>query len=243
MSEQTEDPDAALVAAVAARDEVAFTVLYGRYLPVVLRWCLRETGNREVAADLSSEVFAAALISARRYRSEQGSVLAWLLGIARNKLLESRRRRRVEDSARRRLRLEPVALSDADLDRVEELASLDDEISSRELVGSNSATAVEGARKAPQPTHPRRPPQRICTSTVPFRSPRRMGDGSASRAAGMTARGLPLPTTSEQGASHVDSQHRPRRPQPHSYSFIPALVRSCVGISLARRGVLGAHQR
>jgi RNA polymerase sigma factor (sigma-70 family) len=128
MSEQAEDPDAAFVAAVAARDEAAFTVLYRRYLPVVLRWCLRETGNREIAADLSSEVFAAALISARRYRPEQGSVLAWLLGIARNKLLESRRRKRVEDSARRRLRLEPVALSDADLDRVEELASLDEEI-------------------------------------------------------------------------------------------------------------------
>jgi len=128
MSDQAEDPDAALVAAVAARDEAAFTVLYRRYLPVMLRWCLRETGNREVAADLSSEVFAAALISVRRYRSEQGSVLAWLLGIARNKLLESRRRRRVENSARRRLRLEPVELSDADLDRVDELASLDKEI-------------------------------------------------------------------------------------------------------------------
>jgi RNA polymerase sigma-70 factor (ECF subfamily) len=128
MSEQTQDLDAALVAAIAARDETAFTVLYRRYLPVVLRWCLRETDNREIAADLSAEVFAAALISARRYRPEQGSVLAWLLGIARNKLLESRRRKRVEDSARRRLRLEPISLSDADLDRVEELASLDEEI-------------------------------------------------------------------------------------------------------------------
>jgi RNA polymerase sigma-70 factor (ECF subfamily) len=128
MPEQAEDPDAALVAAVAARDEAAFVTFYRRYLPVVLRWCLRETGNREIAADLSAEVFAAALISSRRYRPEQGSVLAWLLGIARNKLLESRRRKRVEDSARRRLRLEPVALSDADLDRVEELASLDEEI-------------------------------------------------------------------------------------------------------------------
>jgi RNA polymerase sigma-70 factor (ECF subfamily) len=128
MPHQAEDPDAALLAAVAARDDAAFVTLYRRYLPVVLRWCLRETGNRELAADLSSEVFAAALISARRYRAEQGSVLAWLLGIARNKLLESRRRTRVEDSARRRLGLEPVSLTDGDLERVEELASLDEEI-------------------------------------------------------------------------------------------------------------------
>jgi RNA polymerase sigma factor (sigma-70 family) len=128
MPDATEDPDAALVAAVAVRDDAAFVTLYRRYLPLVLRWCLRETGNREVAADLSAEVFAAALISARRYRAEQGSVPAWLLGIARNKLLESRRRKRVEDSARRRLRLEPVSLTDADLDRVEDLASVDEEI-------------------------------------------------------------------------------------------------------------------
>jgi RNA polymerase sigma factor (sigma-70 family) len=128
MARFDEHPDTALLAAVAAGDESAFTVLYRRHLPVVLRWCLRETGNREVAADLSAEIFAAALISARRYRPGEGPVLAWLLGISRNKLRESRRRKRVEDSARRRLRLEPVALSDHDLDRVEELASLDDEI-------------------------------------------------------------------------------------------------------------------
>jgi len=40
MSEQTEDPDTVLVTTVAARDETTFTVLYRRYLPVVLRWCL-----------------------------------------------------------------------------------------------------------------------------------------------------------------------------------------------------------
>jgi RNA polymerase sigma factor (sigma-70 family) len=123
----------ALVAAIAAGDASAFGVLYRTHLPVVLRWCLRQTGNREVAADLSAEVFAAALSSAYRYRSAQGSVLAWLLGIARNKLLESRRRRRVADSARRRLHQEPLLLTDADLDRVEELASLDEEVMARVL--------------------------------------------------------------------------------------------------------------
>jgi len=128
MAPQREDPDAPLVAAVARGDEVAFSRLYRCYLPLVVRWSLRETRNRELAADLSAEVFAAALTSARRYRPERGSVTAWLLGIARNKLLESRRRGRVEDSARRRLRMEPVALTDADLDRVDELASLDAEI-------------------------------------------------------------------------------------------------------------------
>jgi RNA polymerase sigma-70 factor (ECF subfamily) len=128
MSEPSDAEDGKLVAAVAAGEEVAFGRLYRRYLPVVVRWCLRETGNRELAADLSAEVFAAALTAARRYRPERGSVGAWLLGIARNKLLESRRRKRIEDSARRRLGLEPISLSDSDLERVEDLASRDESI-------------------------------------------------------------------------------------------------------------------
>jgi RNA polymerase sigma factor (sigma-70 family) len=120
--------DADLLADVVGGDDAAFAVLYRRYLPLVLRWCVRETGSRELSADLSAEVFAAALTAARRYRSEQGSVAAWLLGIARNKLRESRRRGQIDDSTRRRLGVQPAAITDVDLERVEELASLDGEI-------------------------------------------------------------------------------------------------------------------
>jgi RNA polymerase sigma factor (sigma-70 family) len=119
------DDDRRLPALIARGDKAAFAMLYRRYLPVVVRWCVRETGSRELAADLTAEVFAASLTAARRYRPEQGSVLAWLLGIARNKLRESRRRGRVEDRARRRVGVDPPGLTDADLDRVEELASVD----------------------------------------------------------------------------------------------------------------------
>lgn len=126
---ETTDEDGVLVARIARGNEAAFGVLYRRYLPLVLRWSLRQTANREVAADLASEVFAAALIASRRYAPEQGPVAAWLLGIAKNKLRESRRRKRVEDAARRKLGLEPLALTDADLDRVDELASLDADVS------------------------------------------------------------------------------------------------------------------
>lgn len=131
MADPADRSDAALVAAVAQGDDTAFAVLYRRYLPIVLRWCWRETGNREVAADLSAEVFAAALTVSRRYRADRGTVAAWLLGIARNKLRESRRRGRVEDAARRRLGVAPAAITDADLERIEELASVDSEILAR----------------------------------------------------------------------------------------------------------------
>jgi RNA polymerase sigma-70 factor (ECF subfamily) len=119
--------DQELVAGIVRGDDAAFGSLYERHLPVVLRWCLRETGNREVAADLCAEVFAASLIAVRRYRPDRGDVLAWLLGIARNKLRESHRRGRVEDRARRRLGVDPDELTDDDLERVVELASIDSE--------------------------------------------------------------------------------------------------------------------
>ena len=127
MAGSSEDRDSGLVAAMAGGDDSAFAAVYRAYMPLVLRWCLRETGNRELAADLSAEVFAASLTAARRYRPQRGSVASWLLGIARNKLAESRRRGRIEASARRRLRVTPWALTDADLERVDELASLDEQ--------------------------------------------------------------------------------------------------------------------
>jgi len=119
------DRDAELLTRVAAGDGVAFGELYDRYLPLVLRWSLRETGNRELAADLTAEVFAASLLAARRYRQTDVSVGAWLLGIARNKLRESRRKSRVENSARRKLGFPAMDLHDIDLERVDELVSVD----------------------------------------------------------------------------------------------------------------------
>jgi RNA polymerase sigma-70 factor (ECF subfamily) len=125
MADGRGDEDADLVARVARGDKAAFEAIYDRYLPLVLRWSLRETGNREVAADLSAEVFAAALLASSRYRSRKGSVGTWLLGIARNKLRESRRSNRIEDSARKRVGVDSVEFGEADFERVDELASLD----------------------------------------------------------------------------------------------------------------------
>ena len=114
------------MARIARGERAAFETLYDRYLPLLVGWSLKQTGDRELSADLTAEVFAAALISSPRYRAgEGGSLTAWLLGIARNKLRESWRRKRVEDRARRRLGIGQLELSDWDLERVDELASTD----------------------------------------------------------------------------------------------------------------------
>lgn len=114
--------DSALLSAIAARDGAAFAVFYRRHLPAVLAFLLRETRDREAAADLAAEVFAAVLLSAARYAEQGESATPWVLGIARNKLFMSFRRGRVEARARHRLGFQAVVLDDGDLDRIEEVA-------------------------------------------------------------------------------------------------------------------------
>jgi DNA-directed RNA polymerase specialized sigma24 family protein len=74
MADTDDRAEADLIVAVGRGDDAAFAVIYRRYLPMVLRWCWRETGNRELGADLSAEVFAAALTASRRYREDPGSI-------------------------------------------------------------------------------------------------------------------------------------------------------------------------
>jgi RNA polymerase sigma-70 factor (ECF subfamily) len=88
----------------------------------VLAYVIRETRDRELAADLTAEVFAAVLISAARYRADGASAMPWVIGIARNKLRMSFRRGSVEARARRTLGFEALALEDDDLVAIEALA-------------------------------------------------------------------------------------------------------------------------
>lgn len=108
----------------AAHDAQAFGRFYDRHEDAVLGFFRRSTGRADIAADLTAEVFAAALASLERFRPELGSARAWLFGIARHELAQTWRRGRVEAAARRRLGMEPTMLSDADLERIDELASV-----------------------------------------------------------------------------------------------------------------------
>ena len=97
----------------------AFGEFYARHETAVLGFMLRRTGEPELAADLTAETFAAALVSVRRYKPGAAPAAAWLYGIARNILLRSIKRRRVEDRARRKLSMPPLPITDELLDRVE----------------------------------------------------------------------------------------------------------------------------
>jgi RNA polymerase sigma-70 factor, ECF subfamily len=115
--------DAALLSASSNGDRRAFAAFYRRHLAAVVALLLAETRDRELAAELTAEVFGAALLAAGRYRPENPSALPWLAGIARHKARDSARRGRAEGRARRRLGIPREPVEDSDLERVEELAS------------------------------------------------------------------------------------------------------------------------
>lgn len=107
--------DDELLVAAARGDGVAFGEFYKRHLAVVVAFVRRRTADPEAAADLTAEVFAAALVASPRYRPSEIPALAWLLGIARNKLRESARRGRRGAEARRRLGLADIPFAEEDL--------------------------------------------------------------------------------------------------------------------------------
>lgn len=73
-------------------DPELFEVFYREHVEEVQRFVARRVGERERAADLTAEIFLAAIDAARRYRPRSGSPKAWLYGIARVLVANDRRR-------------------------------------------------------------------------------------------------------------------------------------------------------
>jgi RNA polymerase sigma factor (sigma-70 family) len=119
--------DTQLLEATRARDADAFGEFYLHHRAVVLAFFGRRVRNSELAADLLGETFAAALlVTLDPERELPREPIAWLLTIARNKLTDSARRGQVEQKARQRLAMEPLALDDDSLQRIEQLIDATD---------------------------------------------------------------------------------------------------------------------
>jgi RNA polymerase sigma-70 factor (ECF subfamily) len=101
----------------------AFDVFYVRHERLVVAYFRRRTASADLAVDLAAETFVAALASAKRFRPGETPAVAWLLGIARHKLLRSIERGRVEDRARRRLGAPRLEFDDEELERVDQLGN------------------------------------------------------------------------------------------------------------------------
>jgi RNA polymerase sigma-70 factor (ECF subfamily) len=94
-----------------------FGIFYDRYVRSLLAFFQRRTQNPEVAADLTAETFAAALIARSRFEPRAGAA-AWLFAIAHHKLSDYRRRGRAESRMRERLGMERVAVSGDDAELI-----------------------------------------------------------------------------------------------------------------------------
>jgi RNA polymerase sigma-70 factor (ECF subfamily) len=115
--------DRELLEATRAGEAEAFGQFFVRHRDAVVVYLRRRTGSAELALDLMAETFAAALLSVHRGKAEKvDNGAAWLLGIARHKLLDSYRAGRAEQAARDALGVERLVADDDDLRAVDELA-------------------------------------------------------------------------------------------------------------------------
>src|ERR1700759_477651 len=118
--EGSPDPrtDGELLAATVT-DPEAFAIFYRRHVRGLLSFFRRRLPSAELAFDLTAETFAAALEAVPRYELRAEPARGWLYGIAWNKLHEAQRRGQADDAMRRALGMEPIALTDEGLERVE----------------------------------------------------------------------------------------------------------------------------
>jgi RNA polymerase sigma factor (sigma-70 family) len=99
--------------------------LYRRHAQSLLFYFQRRVHEPELARDLLAETFEGAIAGGPGFRGESESQLSgWLWSIARNTLAEQRRREQGEHSRARRLGRGRAALSDREIERIEELAGI-----------------------------------------------------------------------------------------------------------------------
>jgi len=110
-----------LLVEAAQRDSSKFADLYERYFERVYAFVARRVRNRDVAEDITSEVFHKALANLRKYEWRGAPFGAWLMRIAANATIDRAKRAAPEA-------LDPDGLPDGsagpDMDRFEAHARL-----------------------------------------------------------------------------------------------------------------------
>src|SRR5918999_2142459 len=99
---------------LASGETEAFGVFYDRHVRTVLGYFARRTGDAQVAAELTAETFASAIVAQRRYRPTGAPALAWLFKIASRRLADYQRRGAVERRMRRALAMRTPRLTPED---------------------------------------------------------------------------------------------------------------------------------
>lgn len=84
MQPVTPPTDGDLVRLMMAGSEDAFGVLYERWSPSVYRFALHMSGDQQIAEEVAQETFMSFIRQPSMFDPTRGSLVSWLLGIARN---------------------------------------------------------------------------------------------------------------------------------------------------------------
>ena len=107
---------------LASHDTADFGVFYDRHVRNMLGYFQRRTHDPQVAADLTAETFASAIVAQERYEPTGAPALAWLYRIAQRRLADYQRRGAVERKMQRALSMERPRLSEDDAEMITLLA-------------------------------------------------------------------------------------------------------------------------
>lgn len=105
-------------------DPEDFGVFYDRHIDSVAAFLGRRQLRPDLLYDLVAETFARALEHRLQYDPSKGPAVAWLLGIARNLMIDSARRGEVESDSRLRLGMVRVELDEDQLEVVADRADV-----------------------------------------------------------------------------------------------------------------------
>jgi RNA polymerase sigma-70 factor (ECF subfamily) len=86
-------PDEALMLAIVAHDEHAFSVLYDRYVDLVYSASFRVLGDAQLAEDASQDVFVRLWRRPETFIAERGRFMSWLMSVTRNRAVDELRAR------------------------------------------------------------------------------------------------------------------------------------------------------
>lgn len=99
-----ESSDEVLMFAITQRDEAAFAILYDRYVDLVYSACVRVLTDRQLAEDMTQEVFVRLWRRPEAFVATRGRFISWLMSVTRNRAVDELRSR-----GRRQKREDPGA--------------------------------------------------------------------------------------------------------------------------------------